>query len=61
MILNHATADTVVQWKLCPNFKFHLKNFKIYDLNRIIDPNGRKRHKPTTKYDTTNTPKKAKL
>ena len=29
--------------------------------NRIIDPNGRKRHKPTTSQDTTNTPKKAKL
>ena len=29
--------------------------------NRIIDPNGRKRHKPTTKHDSTNTLKKAKL
>ena len=24
MILNHADADTAVQRKLCPNFKFHL-------------------------------------
>ena len=32
MILNHAAADTVVQWKLCPIFKFHLlKTFKKYD------------------------------
>ena len=29
--------------------------------SRIIDPNGRKRYKPITSQDTTNTPKKAKL
>ena len=33
MILNHAAADTLVQWKLCPNLKFHLfKNLVKYDL-----------------------------
>ena len=31
MILNHAAADTAVQQKLCPNFKFHLlKNLEKY-------------------------------
>ena len=29
VILNHAAADTAVQRKLCPNFKFHpLKNLE---------------------------------
>ena len=33
MILNHAAADTAVQRKLCPNFKFDLlKNLEKYDL-----------------------------
>ena len=37
MILNHAAADTVVQWKLCPNFKSHpLKNLEnIFDIKSL--------------------------
>ena len=33
MILNHSAADTAVQQKLLPNFKFNLlKNLEKYDL-----------------------------
>ena len=33
MILNHAAADTAVQWKLCPNCKIHLlTKLEKYDL-----------------------------
>ena len=34
MILNHAAADTAVQRKLCPNFKFHL----LKNLGKKYDP-----------------------
>ena len=37
MILNQAAAATVVQRKLCLNFKFHLlKNLEKYDLKSPI-------------------------